>query len=404
MNILNSLRTGTQIHRKKLAFVVRTWLVVLLFLSLIFLICVNIDWSTNFAALNDFGSFFASGQAYAEGNDPYGKYPLVFQLTVNGEPRYALNLNPPISALVFSWASHLDPYRAFIGWYIVSAVLYLLAVVLLYRAFPRWRCVALALVMAGFWNTLELGQIYVPLLLLIVLAYLCLRSNRLLLAGIFMGTLIAVKPNLAIWPIFLFIAGYRLPILTAGITAGAISIIPLITDGTTIYLQWLRIPKVGPGIILPGNASLPGIFARIHLTPLGTALTVLFALLMIWIVYKNRAKLSTLDVTDLALVASILFMPKGWVGYTIFLLPVFFRRTWSLPYWLSAIGLAFPVVFVLYSINKWPLLSYSLGSLYGLALLVLAIGVTKELSRGIQWRRSLDIHLHQALPTSAHHE
>ena len=118
--------------------------------------------------------------------------------------------------------------------------------------------------MAGFWDTLALGQIYMPLVLAGASAWLLLERGEGAWAGFLMGLVVAMKPNFLVWPVLLLLSGHRLPALVSVATAAAISAIPLIVFGPEVYRQWLELiaSDVDRAAFLT-NASLAGLTARI---------------------------------------------------------------------------------------------------------------------------------------------
>src|SRR5688572_12031820 len=127
------------------------------------------------AWLWDFGSFVESGRAAREGLNPYGVYPLTFRVVLPGFEAWNPNLNPPVSALLFQFFGLAEPHLMFRVWYWISLVLYAATVALLclrFRDAPRLVLAIWALALAGFWDTLLLGQIYVPLVLVGVAGWL----------------------------------------------------------------------------------------------------------------------------------------------------------------------------------------------------------------------------------------
>jgi|GEM_PF-2326455 hypothetical protein len=60
-------------------------------------------------SLHDFGSFVASGRAARSGSNPYGVHELTYR-TPDGP---AVNLNPPISVLLFQVLAPLDPFTTY---------------------------------------------------------------------------------------------------------------------------------------------------------------------------------------------------------------------------------------------------------------------------------------------------
>ncbi|MBY5635159.1 DUF2029 domain-containing protein [Rhizobium leguminosarum] len=61
------------------------------------------------------------------------------------------------------------------------------------------------------WDTLYLGQIYTPLVLACIIAWLRLEKGDHLVAGIMIGLLISMKPKFCGLPVLLFLAGHRTP-------------------------------------------------------------------------------------------------------------------------------------------------------------------------------------------------
>ena len=156
-------------------------------LPLLIFIAVNLVGSYYSENLLDFNSFVRSGQAAINGGNPYD--------TSTGE---TINLNPPLTLLVFRYLAEPDPRNIYQIWRLVTFSLYILVLVILKRAYPQLTTparLAWALCMTGIWYTLLMGQIYVLLLLLCVGAWLSLKSNKPVLAGGMIGLLAAVKPN-----------------------------------------------------------------------------------------------------------------------------------------------------------------------------------------------------------------
>ena len=81
--------------------------------------------------------------------------------------------------------------------------------------------------LAGFWDTLFLGQIYLPLVLAGVAAWLLLERGAGLWAGLLIGIVVAMKPNFLVWPVLLLLSGHYRSAVAAFVIASAISLIPL---------------------------------------------------------------------------------------------------------------------------------------------------------------------------------
>jgi biotin transporter BioY len=108
----------------------------------------------------------------------------------------------------------------------------------------------------------------------------------------------------------------------------------------------------------------------------------LLAGLAAWALWRRP---DVLTVSAMALLASLLASPLGWIHYTLFLLPVIASR-WHRPAMrVVALLLVVPVPFIIDQLAKPAWIQLTLGSVYGWALvLCLAILITDE------WRR---IHL-----------
>lgn len=328
----------------------------------------------------DFGAFVASGRAAAEGLDPYGIYPLTPHIVFPGFEAWNPNLNPPISALLFQLFDIFDPEVSFRIWFWISAGCYAVTVALLLGRYARGtRAVLLAAWMfglAGFWDTLYLGQIYLPLLLCAVGAWLLLEERQEVSAGILIGLVVAMKPNFLVWPVLLFLAGTYRPAFVAGATAAAVSLVPLAFFGPEVYRQWLTlVMNDGDRAFFLTNASLSGLAARAGLDAAGLVLSA--ALLLALAAWAFRKRPGAMDASSAALVASVLASPLGWVHYTLFLVPVMLHR-WGPMTWVSAALLVVPVPVVLGQFGKPPLEQLTYGSVYGwavvLCLLIVLLG------------------------------
>jgi len=331
--------------------------------------------------LMDFGSFYASGLKLSQNDNPYdanSDYILEILFPKVGAGGKMVNLNPPISLLFFRPLTQADPYRAMVVWQVISATLYIISVLLLTKTYQDRLSpakFAWVFMLAGVWHTIVLGQIYVVLLLLTVLAWIFLRQEKTIYAGVALGLLVAIKPNFAIWPLFLLVAGYTIPVLASAITAALVSLIPVFVYGTTVYAQWMEASALRPEtLIMPGNNSILGLFARFDSVPLGIAISVLVVLVLLVCARLRKPKsMEPVEyISALGVIASLLASPIAWTGYTMLLLPIFFSlKRWSYPVIFSAIVLAIPfqVVLQLFQTSFAALVIF--GWLYGWAILLL---------------------------------
>jgi hypothetical protein len=333
----------------------------------------------------DFGSFVASGRAAGEGLNPYGIYPLTLRVELPGFESWNPNLNPPISALLFQAFDVGDPYVTYQVWRWISLAVYAAAILLLVGGVGN-RVEALviaiwAFALAGFWDTLFLGQIYLPLVLAGVAAWLLLERGAGIWAGFLIGIVVAMKPNFLVWPVLLLLSGQHRSALAAFVTAGAISLIPLMIYGPDVYRQWFELVAADRGrALFLTNGSFAGLAARAGVPSFGLVLGFLLLVgLAAWAWWRRP---DVLTVSAMALLASILASPLGWIHYTLFLLPVIVMHWNRLPMRIVALLLIVPVPFIIDQLGKPTWVRLTIGSIYGWALvLCLAILIANE------WRR-----------------
>jgi hypothetical protein len=333
----------------------------------------------------DFGAFVASGRAAAAGLDPYGIYPpLTPHVVFPGFESWNPNLNPPISALIFQLFDLADPAVSFQIWRVISVACYLAAVLLLLQRYVRGPQALLygiwAIGLAGFWDTLYLGQIYTPLVLFAVIAWLQLERGNAVLAGLMIGLLVSMKPNFLVWPVLLFLGGYQKASLVTVATGAVIALIPLLVFGPQIYVDWLLlVASDGDRAVFLTNASFSGLAARLGVPLIGKIAGGLLLLgLAAWAL---RRKPPVVAVSSFSLLAALLASPLGWIQYTLFLLPVLLHHHQTLWAFVAALLLTIPVPFVLSQFGASALLQLTIGSVYGWALLLMLVGLVVTYGR-----------------------
>ncbi len=338
--------------------------------------------------LLDFGSFYASGLNLRQGENPYdpdSSYVLEIDFPRVGAGGKMVNLNPPISALLFGFITKFDPNLSFRIWQLVSAALFTGVVFFLTAAYKQNMTPARfiwAFTIAAFWQTLTLGQIYVALFLFLSVGWVLLQRKSYFLAGLAIGLVVALKPNFILWPLFLLAAGYSVTFIASLASSLMVSLIPVFFHGVEIYRQWLDASALERGtLILPGNSSLVGLGARLNALPLGITLSlVLVGVLLYWLMRHLPAESQSAErVSSLGLIAALLASPVAWAGYTTLLLPVFFsRKDWSPLVILSAAILTFPFGILLKLWQTSQLNFVIFGWFYGWGILALLMGVVRN--------------------------
>jgi hypothetical protein len=254
--------------------------------------------------------------------------------------------------------SGADPLTASTVLYLLSWLALVAILVLLSRRHPiSPLLVAWVLAMSGIWQTFMLGQVYLLMALLVVLAY---RRPGLI------GFLAALKPNLGLWPLFLLLAGHRRQAIIALATAAGLGILPALVYGPEVYLQWLAASSAITRPLTTGhNASIWGVAARHGLPIAGVVGSVALILGTAALVYRYRPDDAL--TAELALLVGIIASPLGWPGYSVLLFPAFLsRQQWPAPLLVAASLLVWPDVPLSQLAGSFGLNS---GDVYLLALL-----------------------------------
>ena len=321
--------------------------------------------------LGDLGSFYASGQAAAHGLDPYDVYPLTLDAVRGRGNGAAINLNAPISVPLFELMTAVDAVSARGWWLIASLGAYAAMLALLLRTTPGFRGplqIAWALALTPLFETLLLGQVYALLSLLATIAWLLIGKHPKIAGGL-IGFLVAFKPNFVVWPILLALGRQRAAAVASLASAAFFGVLPIALYGPRVYVQWLdgiRLEQVNPQV---ANASVPGMLVRLGASQLLAAVAA--GLLLIGLgAYVWRRRPSAAHTSDVAVVGSLLASPLGWVGYSLFMLPLFARMRATPPIVVAAGVLCIPRLLLQGWTDSSPLLKATLGSVFTLAWIV----------------------------------
>lgn len=319
----------------------------------------------------DFASFIAAGRALESGLNPYVIHPDIVAGMGTWVGPNSPNLNAPASLPFLHCLAWIEPTTGFTAFVVASLITYALVVGVLLRAYRQHATpirLAWAFSLAGLWHGLMLGQIYVLLLAIIAVAWFLLERQRFVLAGLVIGILVAIKPPFLLWPFLLFVAGHRRASLSAAMTLIPLCLLPVILYGPSVYGQWVAASSAYPHLALPVNTSLMGAAARLGLSEFGAVAA--FGLGIGVTIWTWRQRLIPITASSVALTAIILVAPLGWLGNTVWLLPVLLSRRWALLFWIAAILLLMPSNIISSAASISPVSSASLGSLYTVALLI----------------------------------
>jgi hypothetical protein len=364
-------------------FVLKNTIKVLLDLILLIIIGNNLLWVFRNDGLRDFGSFIAAGQAANLGENPYqvdnpNTFVATFAPLNLKVPSY--NLNPPISVLFFQFLAKFNPLMTYRLWQGFSILCYTLLVLIYRKCYPNnlsFHKILWAFSLAGLWHTIELGQIYLPFLLLYGIALILLDKDKYdWFSGILLGICIAIKPNFILLAIFLLLIKKYRPSIIAFCSAALISIIPIMFYGMEIYRQWREAVASYSGYAIPGNNSLMGLLIRFGLentTPIFIILMVLFGLYTVW---KNQYDVITTG--TMALIITLLISPVAWPGYMTFLLPILLKNKWDTLMTISSGILVIPVTVIYANYHLSPYHLVLIGWLYGWSMLILLIAILRN--------------------------
>ncbi len=327
----------------------------------------------------DLGSFIASGRSAAA--NPYTlDDPLIFRPSPG---TISVNLNPPISVLLFQAIADVHPEATARVWAIGSIALYTLALLWLVRLWPETSSpmrLLWAFALGGLWHLVTMRQIYVPLLLVAIGVAVCLRANRPAIAGLLIGVLVAIKPQFAIWPALLFATRHYRPSIVAGVVTCLLSLLPVFVYGPEVYLQWHAVLGDEPAKTI-NNHALPSTIMRLGFSrsaAIGmTALVLIAVAFHLW-----RKRPHVFHVSALSIVVALLAGPVTWAGYTILLLPVLWLLRWSPAIIGAAALLAVPVPMFELLAQSGPAALVAFGGLYTWALLAILITLIRRVPYG----------------------
>ncbi|MBA4010984.1 MAG: hypothetical protein C0481_03885 [Phenylobacterium sp.] len=274
-----------------------------------------------------FGSFWESGRAASAGLDPYLNYPLVFT------PKFPsfvheVNMNPPAALPLFQVFALLPVTFAAALWVVIFGALHLACVFALDRRLDLSRVQLVWLITVFGLGGIGMGQIYTLLLALGLGIWLSLQSDRLTLAGVLLGILVAIKPNFALCGMVLFASGHFRPVMIAALVAIALSALPVLLYGPQVYDQWLAaIARDNHGTVFAHEVSLSGFLRRAGLGMI--ALPVALSACLAGLAYAWRAKPSSLDALAFGIWLSIICAPLAWGIYLVVITPALVTRRWD---------------------------------------------------------------------------
>jgi hypothetical protein len=296
--------------------------------------------------LRVFGTFWVSGWAASHHLNPYAVYDRSYRFedTLHHlRTHVSLNLSPPPLMPLFQAVALFNPENAVKVWTFASLFLFLASLVLLmieYGGHMQRRQIIWFLLGPAAFDTLLVGQDYALLVAFVVLTWLLYEHNHDDAAGIFLGLFIAVKPNFAIWAVFLGLCGHKRATRSALLTLLAVGLPPLLFYGRNIYSLWLQVTAGDPHWIYPSDISLAGFASRLGHRAVGQIISIV--LLAGTTIFVARKRPRTETASGIAMCIGLLASPLAWVSYSLFLAPVLLRKPWSTRFSLAVLPLMLP--------------------------------------------------------------
>lgn len=269
----------------------------------------------------DLRIFLRSSAAWLSGRDPYAPMPFP-------------NLNHPALVVAAAPLTRLSFPAAFAVWSALTLLAYAATVAIVARvarpdlAGARRGALALLAVSApGLMASLLWGQVGVFLGLAATFCWVSGRRGRWLVAGVYAGLLIALKPSFLPLAVVFLARGRRRGLAGLALGGGGLSLAALPFVGVAGYAGWL-------GALLGASAGSPSISLTgfvIHLSGRQDAPWHLAAIIQVAAVlaaaalclgWPRRGVPGVDRDVAAALLLAILGMPLGWAHYTATLAPV----------------------------------------------------------------------------------
>jgi hypothetical protein len=327
---------------------------------------------------NDFGKFYYGVVAWRGGKSLYSLSPASF---IGDLPDPLTNLNPP-HAMLPVWPFSFMPLDwAFALWMAVNGACLLAAVVVVCHTLgwrPSFWQLTILLAGAPTATWLVTGQLSGLVALPLMLAWLAWRSARLGAAGIWLGIAVSVKPFLGL-VLFWMLWRREWRALVAAASSGlAMFVLGLLVFGVTGLVEWLA--AIGAVSWTWGgmNASIMGIVTRAFTVTPYHAPFIEAPLLVVplWLagvavvaaqLVRHLGRYSIDHDWGMLVAAALLISPLGWTYYLWWVLPGLRSLTSHAASILLLLPL--PVVALALFPQRTPLLSFTIGSAYGWALL-----------------------------------
>jgi len=279
----------------------------------------------------DLVQFFLMGHALRAGTDLYAPIP---ELAARFEPHLNQWLNvsayPPVVAVIGLPLSFLPYFWAVIAWLVFELGCLASAIVLIIRQFggrfastPVLVTVCMFISWRPLYIDLYLGQLMIPILLLLTLVWLSLKAGKDIQAGILLGIVISIK--LYAWPIALFL-------LIKGRWRAPIAAFVVFIAANALMIGWVGSATVSDYYFRVGRSVLetykfdPFNFSAwcVGLRSLGLPGAVIMSVsVLLWSLFLALRSKDFDSAFMIMLAAATVLQPISWIHYMVTLLPAF---------------------------------------------------------------------------------
>lgn len=278
----------------------------------------------------DFTQFFLMGHALRGGANLYAPlHDLAAQFDPQMTDWIKVSAYPPIAALIGLPFSFLPYFWSLIIWMSFEVACLTAAVILIVRHFggrdvstPVVVTVCAFISWQPIYLDLYLGQVMIPILLLLTLVWLALKAEKDIRAGLLLGVLLSIK--LYAWPIaiFLLFKGRWRALAAASVVFIAANALMLWLVGSATFVDYYF--RVGGEVLAEYKFYTLNFSALCLGLRLGLSGSVILwaSVLLYSIVLAFRFK----DFDSgfmVMLAASTILQPVSWIHYLVTLLPAF---------------------------------------------------------------------------------
>lgn len=198
---------------------------------------------------NDFKHIYLGMKALLDGNSPYAIQSLHHQAALQGYTSIALNpyVYLPFTGYSMAFLAPFSLMQASQLWFLLNHIMAWLVVYILARQFHRHRLFAAALLLlyfafsVPFLTTLSAGQLNLPQLLLMTIAFSQLQKKRDRSAGAILGLAAIYKLMPGIFMFYFLIRRKWQALGAMGLTAGALLMVSTVFTGPRISLEFFPV-------------------------------------------------------------------------------------------------------------------------------------------------------------------